>query len=91
MKKQNKTQNKQNKKGNRKRFRGVVVSDKMDKTIVVKVERFKLHKKFKKYYKVSKKYHVHDEKNQAKVGDQVIFEESRPISKTKKWRLIKIL
>ncbi len=75
----------------KRRFQGIVVSDKMDKTIVVKVERIKKHPKYKKRYKVFKKFKVHDEKNEAKVGDKVIFEECRPLSKEKRWRLIEII
>jgi small subunit ribosomal protein S17 len=74
----------------RRRFRGIVISDKMDKTIVVKVERTKEHPKYKKRYKVSKKFKVHDEKNEARVGQRVVFEECRPISKEKRWRLVQI-
>lgn len=70
---------------------GVVVSDKMDKTVVVKVEKTKLHPKFKKYYKFHKKYKAHDENNQCREGDLVMIQESRPLSKEKKWRVIKIL
>lgn len=72
-------------------FQGTVVSNKMQKTVVVRVDRLKMHPKYKKRYKVSKKYKVHDEKNECKVGDKVIFEECRPISKEKRWRLVKIL
>jgi small subunit ribosomal protein S17 len=72
----------------KKKFNGVVMSDKMDKTIVVKVESVKVHPKYKKRYTVSRKYKVHDEKNQYKEGDKVIFTECRPISKDKKWRVI---
>lgn len=75
----------------RKRFQGTVVSDKMGKTIVVEVERIKQHPKYLKRYKVHKKYKVHDEKNEAKMGDRVIFEECRPISKEKRWKLVKII
>lgn len=75
----------------KRKFQGIVVSDKMDKTIVVKVERIKKHPKYKKRYKVYKKFKVHDEKNEAKVGDKVIFEEYRPISREKRWRLVKII
>ena len=71
-----------------KKFNGVVVSDKMDKTIVVKVEKVKIHPRYGKRYEVSKKYKVHDEKNQYKEGDKVVFVECRPISKDKKWRVI---
>lgn len=69
-------------------FSGVVESNKPNKTIVVKVERTLMHPKYKKQYKMSKKYHVHDEKNQYNVGDIVQFVGSRPISKTKKWRVL---
>jgi small subunit ribosomal protein S17 len=69
-------------------FTGTVVSDKMDKTIVVLVTRTKVHKKYKKRYIVSKKYQVHDENNQYKVGDQVVFIECRPLSRHKRWRVV---
>lgn len=75
----------------KKRLIGRVISNRRQKTITVVVERWKVHKKYKKRLKRSRKYHVHDEKNTAKIGDIVLFEETRPISKTKKWRLIKIL
>ncbi len=75
----------------KKRLIGKVVSDKMQKTIVVEVERLKEHPKYKKRYKVKKKYKAHDEKNEAKVGQTVLIEECRPLSKEKRWRLIKIL
>ncbi len=73
------------------RLKGVVISDKMDKTAVVKVVRMRIHPKYKKMYKVSKKYKVHDEKNEAKTGQEVMIEECRPLSKEKKWRLIQII
>ena len=72
----------------KRKFRGVVVSDKMDKTRVVKVESVKVHPKYKKRYTVSKKYKVHDEKNLYKQGDKVEFLECRPLSKDKRWRVI---
>ena len=72
----------------RKKFDGIVVSDKMDKTIVVQVDRVKLHSKYNKRYTVSRKYKVHDEKNQYKEGDKVSFIECRPMSKDKRWRVI---
>ncbi len=72
----------------KKKFNGIVVSDKMDKTIVVKVDSVKIHPKYKKRYTMSKKYKVHDEKNKFKVDDKVIFIECRPLSKDKKWRVI---
>jgi len=66
-------------------LKGIVASDKMDKTITVLVTRYKEHPKYKKRYKVSKKYKAHDEKNEYKKGDKVIIQETRPISKNKKW------
>jgi small subunit ribosomal protein S17 len=69
----------------KRRLKGVVSSDKMDKTIVVTVTSSKKHKKYQKYYKVSSKFKVHDEKNEYKVGDTVVIEEARPISKDKRW------
>ena len=72
-------------------FTGVVVTAGMDKTISVLVETKKLHIKYKKQYKSSSKYHVHDEKGLAKVGDKVKFVECRPLSKTKRWRLLEIV
>jgi len=73
------------------RLKGVVVSNKMHKTITVLVERLSYHPLYKRNYCVSKKYHVHDEKNEARVGDLVEFELTRPISKTKRWKLVKII
>jgi small subunit ribosomal protein S17 len=67
---------------------GVVVSDKNDKTIVVKVERRLTHPVLKKTVRLSKKYHAHDEKNIAKVGDVVWIEETKPLSKQKRWLLV---
>ena len=67
---------------------GVVVSDKNDKTIVVKVERRLRHPVLKKTVRLSKKYHAHDEKNTARTGDVVRIEDTRPISKQKRWTLL---
>ena len=72
-------------------FKGVVVSDIENKTIHVSVKSIKMNLKYQKQYTTSKKYAVHDEKNAAKIGDAVIFEECRPLSKTKKWRLVSVL
>lgn len=72
----------------RKRFSGVVTSDKMDKTITVKVDRVVLHSKYRKRYTVSRKYKVHDEKESFSIGDVVTFVECRPLSKDKKWRVL---
>lgn len=68
---------------------GIVVSDKMQKTVVVKVDHLKEHPKYKRRFKVSEKYKAHDEHKEYAVGDKVIIEETRPISKDKKWRVLK--
>lgn len=73
----------------RKKFSGIVVSDKGDKTIVVKVESVKIHPKYKKRYTASAKYKVHDEKNEYKTGDKVSFIGCRPMSRDKRWRVVK--
>jgi small subunit ribosomal protein S17 len=70
---------------------GRVVSDKMDKTIVVAVETYKRHKLYQKRIKYTKKYKVHDEHNEAKVGDIVKIMETRPLSKEKRFRLVEII
>ena len=67
---------------------GVVVSDKMSKTRVVAVSRLKKHPKYLKYYKVTTKFKVHDENNEFKTGDKVTIEETRPISKEKRWKIV---
>lgn len=69
-------------------LQGTVVSVKMDKTALVRVDRMKMHSKYKKQFKLSRKYKVHDEKGECKVGDVVRFEETRPLSKDKRWRLV---
>ena len=69
-------------------FQGVVVSDKMKKTVVVQVDRMKTHPKYLKQYQQSRKFKVHDEKGEYKVGDVVRFVETRPLSKDKRWRVI---
>ncbi len=69
-------------------FVGTVVSDAMDKTVVVKVTQVKIHPKYRKRFQVAKKYHAHDAKNEYKIGDEVMIREVRPISKTKKWLVI---
>jgi small subunit ribosomal protein S17 len=71
--------------------RGVVVSDAMDKTIVVKVDTVKAHPRYKKVVRRSTKFHAHDEQNAAKVGDLVRIVETRPLSRTKNWRLAEVL
>ncbi|GAQ95823.1 small subunit ribosomal protein S17 [Thermodesulfovibrio aggregans] len=72
-------------------LRGTVVSDKMDKTVVVSVERIFQHPLYKKTIKTRKKYKAHDEENMCKVGDRVEIIESKPISKTKRWKVLRIL
>lgn len=73
----------------KKKFKGIVVSDKMDKTIVVRVDRVVIHPRYGKRYTQSKNYKVHDEENKHKEGEVVVFVECRPMSKDKKWRVIK--
>jgi len=70
---------------------GIVTSDKMQKTVVVKVERIKEHPKYKKRFKVHKKYKAHVESGEYKIGDRVTIEECRPISKDKRWKVVKKL
>ncbi|WP_125761875.1 30S ribosomal protein S17 [Companilactobacillus hulinensis] len=82
---------KQESRNSRKVYQGRVVSDKMDKTIVVVVETYKNHPVYKKRVKYSKKYYVQDEKNEAKTGDVVRIMETRPLSKTKRFRLLEIV
>ena len=77
--------------GNRKERVGEVISSKMAKTIVVRVERRFPHPTFKKVVTAFSKFYAHDEKNEAKVGDRVRISESRPISKTKRWRLVEVV
>jgi small subunit ribosomal protein S17 len=77
--------------GRRQERRGIVVSDAMEKTIVVKVEVITTHPRYKKVIRRSRKFHAHDENNVAKVGDVVRIVETRPLSKTKNWRLAEVL
>jgi small subunit ribosomal protein S17 len=77
--------------GRRQERRGVVVSDKGDKTIIVKVDVIKSHPKYKKVIRRTAKFHAHDEANTAGIGDTVRIVETRPLSKTKRWRLAEIV
>jgi small subunit ribosomal protein S17 len=77
--------------GARAERRGVVVSSAMDKTIVVRVETLKAHRRYKKIIRRSTKFHAHDERNEANVGDLVRIVETRPLSKTKRWRLAEVV
>ena len=77
--------------GTRRMIKGVVVSNAMDKTIVVRAERLVKHPVFQKYIRRYVKYKAHDEENQCQVGDKVLIAESRPLSKDKRWRMREIL
>lgn len=79
------------KRGMKRQLLGKVVSDRMDKTVVVLVERVEKHRLYKKYIKRHTKFAAHDEENSCQVGDKVRITESRPISKTKKWRVSEIV
>jgi small subunit ribosomal protein S17 len=69
-------------------IKGIVTSNKMEKTIVVSVDTYKSDPKYKKRYKVTNKFHAHDEKNSSNIGDMVTIKESRPLSKLKRWELV---
>jgi len=77
--------------GKRKERIGHVVSDKMDKTIVVRVDRRVRHARFEKVLTLASRFYAHDEKNEAKVGDRVRIEETRPLSRLKRWRLVEVI
>ena len=81
----------ENKRNERKVREGIVVSDKMDKTVVVVENTMKLHKLYKKRVKTSKRYKAHDELNECHVGDKVRIMETRPLSKDKNWRVVEII
>lgn len=72
----------------KRKLKGEVVSNKMEKTVVVKVDRFQLHPTYQKRYKISKKYKAHDPKNQYKIGDVIEIVESKPISRDKRWQVV---
>jgi small subunit ribosomal protein S17 len=80
-----------NQRGNRKTQIGIVVSDKMDKTVVVKVDRMVKHPVYSKYIRRTAKYKAHDELNNCKIGDRVVIVESRPLSKDKCWKVRQII
>ncbi len=77
--------------GHKKVREGIVLANKMDKTIVVKVARMFQHPQYKKYITTTKKYYAHDESNKAKAGDKVRIIESKPMSKLKRWRLLEVI
>ena len=70
------------------KLKGIVVSDKMAKTVVVSVVRLKKHPVYKKYFKVTNRFKAHDEANEYKVGDKVVIEETRPMSREKRWKVV---
>lgn len=72
----------------KRQLKGIIVSDKMAKTVVVSVTRLKKHPKYKKYFKVTKRFKAHDENNEYKEGDRVVIEETKPMSKEKRWKII---
>lgn len=72
----------------KRRLEGIIVSAKMQKTVVVSVTRFKKHPKYLKYYKVSRRFKAHDETGAYKAGDKVLIEETRPLSKEKRWKVV---
>jgi small subunit ribosomal protein S17 len=77
--------------GSKRQVSGVIVSNKMDKTVVVQVERFVMHPLYKKYIRRRNKFTAHDQNNSCQIGDRVEISESRPLSKTKRWRVSRIL
>jgi len=81
----------ENKKVNNKKLEGRVVSDKMQKSAVVEVMRSKRHPRYKKTLQIKRRFKIHDENNEAKIGDWVLIEECRPMSKDKRWKLISVL
>ncbi len=79
------------KRGLRKTQTGIVISDKMDKTVVVRVDRLVRHPTYKKYVRRRARYTAHDENNTCQLGDRVVLRETRPLSKTKRWRVSQIV
>jgi len=72
----------------KRKLTGIVVSDKMNKTRVIAITRLKKHPKYSKYYKATSKFKAHDEENAYKIGDKVVIEETKPLSKEKRWRIL---
>ena len=73
------------------KLQGTVVSDKMQKTVVVRVDTLKMHAKYRKQYKVSKKFKAHDENKEYRIGDVVEIEETRPLSREKRWKVVRLI
>ncbi len=82
-------ENQKEQRKNKRRLKGIIVSTKMKNTAVVEVEYLKFHPKYKKYYRRHKKFKAHNPDDQFKEGEKVIIEETRPLSKEKRWRIIK--
>lgn len=77
--------------GMKREVNGIIVSNKMDKTVVVEVERLVKHPMYKKYIRRRNKFTAHDKDNSCQIGDRVVISESRPLSKTKRWRVIRVI
>ena len=75
----------------RRRLQGTIVSDKMDKTVVVRVDRLRAHPMYHKVIRTARRYKAHDEENAARIGDVVVIEECRPMSREKRWRIVEWL
>lgn len=73
------------------KLKGTVISDKMTRTVVVRVDALKRHPKYRKFYRVSKKFKAHDEKSEYHIGDTVIITQTRPMSKDKRWRVLELV
>lgn len=73
------------------KLKGTVISDKMTRTVVVRIDTLKRHPKYRKFYRISKKFKVHDEKSEYRIGDTVIITETRPISRDKRWRVLELV
>lgn len=73
----------------KRRIKGIIISDKMEKTVVVETEKVKKHPRYQKRYKVHKRYKAHDPREEYKIGDIVMIEECRPLSRQKRWRIIR--
>lgn len=73
------------------KLKGTIISNKMRKTVVVRIDRLIKHPKYQKYYRISKKFKAHDEKGEYQIGDVVVIEETRPISKEKRWRIVELI
>ena len=73
------------------KLKGTIISNKMQKTVTVRVDRLSLHSKYQKYYRVSRTYKAHDETGQYRAGDEVLIQETRPLSKEKRWQVVELV